>query len=83
MVHFDPEELKDIKPGPIAWMASHPVAADLLMLICLIGGLFLCINSTKEVFPSFALDSITISMSYPGASPEEVEQSIVLAIEDS
>lgn len=83
MAHFDPEEIKDIKPGPIAWMASHPVAANLLMLICLIGGLFLCINTTKEVFPSFALDSITISMSYPGASPEEVEQSIVLAIEDA
>lgn len=83
MARFDKSELNDIKPGPIAYMASHPVAANLVMLICLLGGLFLCLNSTKEVFPSFSLDSIAISMSYPGASPEEVEQGIVLAIEDA
>jgi multidrug efflux pump subunit AcrB len=83
MPHFDPKEIKDLKPGPIAWMASHPVAANLLMLIFIFGGLLLCLNSKKEVFPEFALDSITISMAYPGASPEEVEQGIVLAIEDA
>ncbi|MCP5362099.1 MAG: efflux RND transporter permease subunit [Hyphomicrobiales bacterium] len=76
-------DLKDIPPGPIAWMAGHPVAANLLMIIFLMGGLFFFSQSTKEVFPEFALDTITVSMSYPGASPEEVEQGIVLAIEDA
>ena len=38
---------------------------------------------TREVFPAFELDNIAISVAYPGASPEEVEQGIVLAIEDS
>ena len=36
----------------------------------------------KEVFPEFDLDMVTISVAYPGASPEEVEQGIVLAIEE-
>ncbi|MCB9988448.1 MAG: efflux RND transporter permease subunit [Rhodospirillales bacterium] len=83
MSHFDPEELKDIKPGPIAWMASHPVAANLLMIVCLLGGLFIYSKTIKEVFPTFATDTVTVRMSYPGASPEEVEQGIVLALENA
>lgn len=83
MVHYDPSELDDIKPGPIVWMAAHPVAANLLMLVMLIGGFLLLITSKQEVFPEFALDQVSITMAYPGASPEEVEQGIILAVEDS
>ncbi len=83
MAGFDPVELKSIKPGPIAFMASHPVAANLLMLVMLIGGFFLMANSKQEVFPEFSLDIVTTTMAYPGASPEEVEQGILLAIEDA
>lgn len=82
MAKFDEKDLAEIKDGPIKWMASHPVAANLLMMVCILGGLFFYNLSTKEVFPSYSLDTITISMSYPGASPEEVEQAIVLAVED-
>jgi len=73
----------DMERGPIAWMASHPVAANLTMFIFLIAGFFLFTQTTREVFPTFSLDTITVQMSYPGASPEEVEQGIVLAIEDA
>ena len=83
MAHFDKSELDDIKPGPIAWMASHPVAANLAMIILLVGGLLILLNSKQEVFPEFSLDIVSITMAYPGASPEEVEQGILLAIEDS
>ncbi len=69
--------------GAIAWMAGHPVAANLLMVICLIGGVFMMRNIQKEVFPEIAADIIMVSVPYPGASPEEVEQGIVLAIEES
>ena len=77
----DPDEI--IANGPIKWMAAHPVAANLLMVICLLGGFFIFTQSTQEVFPEFALDTVTVRMSYPGASPEEVEQGIVLAVEDA
>lgn len=83
MSKVDPEELKDIKPGPILWMASHPVAANLLMIVLLVGGLIVYVKSVKEVFPEFALDTVTVTMMYPGASPEEIEQGIVLPIEDA
>ncbi|MEM1349074.1 MAG: efflux RND transporter permease subunit, partial [Myxococcota bacterium] len=68
--------------GPLAWMAQNSVASNLLMGILLVGG-FLMIGSIKqEVFPNVTLDAVTISLVYPGASPSEVEQGAVLAVEE-
>ena len=72
-----------IAPGPIAWMVHNRVAPNLLMLVLLIGGLFMANQIKKEVFPDFALDQVRVSVAYPGASPEEVEQGIVLAVEEA
>ncbi len=69
--------------GPLAWMAGHSVAANLLMFICLVGGLIMSFTIRQEVFPDFAEDQVQITVSYPGASPEEVEQGVILAIEDA
>lgn len=63
-------------------MAGNHVAANLLMLLLVIGGLVSARMITKEVFPSYDLDIVDISVSYPGASPEEVEQGIILAMEE-
>lgn len=71
------------RTGPIAWMAGHSVAANLAMVVCIIGGLLFLNNIRQEVFPDFEIDSVSISVAYPGASPEEVERGIVLAIEDA
>ena len=82
MAKFTQRQLNAVKDGPIKWMVTHPVAANLLMIICLLGGFYFYTMSTKEVFPSYSLDTISVSMAYPGASPEEVEQGIVLPIEN-
>ncbi len=72
-----------IKQGPISWMASHPVAANLVMLGFILGG-FLFLNTMKqEVFPDFVTDSVRINVIYTGADPEEIERSIILVIEDA
>ena len=69
--------------GPIAWMAGHSVAANLLMLVLLLGGLIWAVQIKKELFPDFTLDRVVVTISYPGASPEEVEQGIILAVEEA
>ena len=69
--------------GPLAWMAANPVAANLLMLVLLIGGWIIGSGVKQEVFPEFDADLVTIDIAYPGASPEAVEQGVVLAIEDA
>ncbi len=68
--------------GPIAWMANNRVAANLLMAFLLIGGLLFGSRIKQEVFPEFALDVVSVSVLYRGASPEEVEQGVLLSIED-
>ena len=59
--------------GPIAWMATHPVAANLLMIALLAGGFLSALRIKQEVFPEFSLDVVGISIPYPGASPGEIE----------
>ncbi|MEQ9394959.1 efflux RND transporter permease subunit [Haliea sp.] len=69
--------------GIIAWFAHNPVAANLLMAIILVVGLGSAFTIQRAMFPTFDIDMIFINMAYPGASPEEVEQGIVLKIEEA
>jgi len=64
-------------------MARNAVAANLLMVFFLAGGVGAFFNVTKEFFPNIATDTVTVVVPYPGASPAEVEQGIVLAIEEA
>lgn len=67
----------------LAAIARNRVAADLVLLFFLIGGLLSLSAVRQEVFPQFDLDVITVDVPYPGASPEEVEEGILLSIEES
>ena len=69
--------------GPIDWMARNSIAANLLMVILLGGGVWMALEVQKEVYPSFQLDIVEVDVSYPGASPAEVEQGILLPIEEA
>ena len=68
--------------GAIAWMTRNSVAANLLMFILLLAGFFSVMQTKQEVFPEFSIDIISVTVPYPGASPEEVEQGIILAVEE-
>lgn len=69
--------------GLVAWMAGNPVAANLLMLVVMVGGLGSLGAIPKEVFPTFPSEVLTITVPYPGSSPEEVEEGIVIKIEEA
>ena len=64
------------------WSVRTPVAANILMAIILVGGLMSLLAMRRELFPEFSLDMILVSVPYPGASPEEVEEGICLKIEE-
>ncbi len=68
--------------GAIAWMTRHGIAPNLLMILLLVGGFIMALRIKQEVFPEFDLDIVTVTVPYPGASPEEVEQGIILSIEE-
>lgn len=67
----------------ITWMAKNHVAANLLMLIFIIGGIVMAMSVKQEVFPEISMDSVQISVVYSGAGPEEVEEGVVLKVEES
>ncbi|SDZ83753.1 efflux RND transporter permease subunit [Microbulbifer marinus] len=73
----------DTRSGAIAWMAHNHVTANLLMLVFIVGGLIFSLTVKKEVFPEFSLDMITVQISYPGASPAEVERGVLVAAEQA
>ncbi|MCW8127341.1 efflux RND transporter permease subunit [Microbulbifer halophilus] len=73
----------DTRGGPIAWMAHNHVTANLLMLVLIVGGLVFSMTVKKEVFPEFSLDMISVNISYPGASPAEVERGVLVAAEQA
>ncbi len=68
--------------GIIAWMARNGVASNLLMVFMLVAGATSFFQITVKLFPEVNLDQITIRVVYPGASPTEVEESIIRRIEE-
>lgn len=69
--------------GIIDWFTRNHVAANLLMLIVMIGGLFSVSLINKEIFPTFGTNKITISSQYTGAAAADVEQGIIVKIEQA
>ena len=68
--------------GPIAYMAGNRVAANLLMFAFLAAGLVSITGLERESWPEIPFNHVEVSMEYPGATPDEVEESIVVKIEE-
>ncbi|MFT5199922.1 MAG: multidrug efflux pump subunit AcrB, partial [Planctomycetota bacterium] len=69
--------------GVVAWFATNHVAANLLMLSLLIIGGYSALNTKVNVFPDIDPRTISVRVFYPGASPEEVEESISRRVEEA
>lgn len=67
--------------GVIKLFAEHPVAGNLLMLLLLMFGAWGLTQLNRQILPDFEIDIITVTVPWPGASPEDVEANIVAAIE--
>lgn len=68
--------------GLISWFASNSVAANLLMIVIVLGGIGTAPRIKQEVFPEFSTDRISVAVPYPGAAPEEVEETINIRVEE-
>lgn len=67
----------------IRWFTANGVAANLIAFILIVGGLLALPFVRVEMFPHTELDQVNIVTSYPGATPEEVEEGIVIRIEEA
>lgn len=71
------------RKGLIAWFARNSVAANLLMVFILVGGLLTANTISKQMFPQFKINWLEFSAVYPGAAPQEVEEGITIKIEEA
>lgn len=67
----------------IAWFAHNPIAANILMVLIAVAGLTSIPGIDKEFFPQAKIDTVVVSVPYPGAGPAEVEQQICMRIEEA
>ena len=69
--------------GMIKWFSRNHVAGNFLMLVVLVAGVSTWFKLKKEVFPETSLDAVIVSVPFPNATPEEVEDGILLPLEDA
>ena len=67
----------------IRWFARNGVAANLVMMVVVVGGVGSLFSIKQELFPQFSLDTIVVRVPYRGAAPEEVEQGVILRVEEA
>lgn len=77
--------LNEQKPGRglISWFIGNPVAANLVMVVLLVGGALSANNLQRQVFPTISPGTIVISVPYPGATPAEVEEGITRRVDEA
>lgn len=69
--------------GLIAYFAGNPVAANLLMLVGIVGGIATGLQLAVQNYPDIDLRSIRVTVRAPGSSAQEVEQDINRRVEQS
>ena len=74
---------RDINRGLILRFIQNPVAANLLMVVMLIGGLVSASRLQSQVFPTISPGTVTVRVPFPGATPAEVEESITRRVEEA
>jgi len=83
-VSYPSSDKSNYNKGVIAWFVKNPVAANILMVLIIVSGLYAVFNKIPlETFPAFEQDVVNITVVYPGATPREVEEGIAIRIEDA
>ena len=67
----------------VEYFVKFPILANILIALTLIGGIVAIANTKKSFFPTRSDRNINITVAYPGASPEEMEEGVTLKIEEA
>ncbi|NQZ75792.1 MAG: efflux RND transporter permease subunit [Ekhidna sp.] len=67
----------------VEYFVKYPILANILIALTLIGGVVSITNTKKSFFPTRSDKNINITVAYPGASPEEMEEGVTLKIEEA
>jgi len=67
----------------IEYFIKYEVAVNIVIIAFVLFGLIGAFSLKSSFFPLSESKNILISMVYPGASPQEIEEGVVLKIEDN
>ncbi len=67
----------------IRFFTAHPTAANMVMLLILVVGAITAPSLVRQTFPDFTQNSVQVSVTYLGATAEEIENSICERVEDA
>ena len=71
------------RTGLIAYFAGNRVAAHLLMLFLIVGGVIAAFHLPVQNFPDIEGRAVSVTVRLPGSSPKEVEEDIVRRVEEA
>ena len=67
----------------IRWASQSSPAMNTIMVAVMLLGLYSFSTMRRELFPEFELEIVLVTVPYPGASPDEVEEGICQKIEQA
>ena len=68
----------------IAWFAKNDVAANLLLVVIMLSGLYVVSTQIPvDLFPEFEQRKVQVSMTLSGSSPQELEEGITIKVEEA
>ena len=73
----------DTNKGIIAWFARNHVAANLLMCVIVLTGIFSAMTIRTQMMPDVQINQVNVDIAFPGAAPGEVESGVVSRIEEA
>ena len=66
----------------ISQIIQHKTAANLFLLLMLILGIYASRVLNTQFFPNYSIDYITVTIEWEGASPKDIEESLIKPIEE-
>ena len=69
--------------GLISWFVRNPVAANLMMVVMFAAGAYGYFSLDREFIPQTTVNGMSVNVSWPGASPRDVEQQLITRIEEA
>lgn len=67
--------------GVLAYFVRHPTAASFIMAVMLVLGLVATTQIRSQFFPDVVIDTVTVSVAWDGAGPDEMDTTVVATLE--
>lgn len=74
-------EIPSVAGGLLSYFTRHRTAANLLLVLMVVAGLFAAPNMRAQFFPDVVVDDVTVSVAWQGAGAEDVDNAIVQLLE--